>query len=136
MLNNKREKLHRDVFMMYDAKSESIGNHTHDAVVKIDELRRALTGGDVYSKSEFNTEINYLIERKYFRRYANNHVIATADGIDKILGETSYSRTGISSKKKNWYDYWWVKYLILPMVAIILGTFIIYLILWAYNLIK
>ena len=126
MLNDKREKLHHDIFMMYDAVSETTGSHTHNARVKIEELKKALTGGDVHNVSDFDTEIEYLISTGYFKRYAVNCIIATSEGIDKILGETTYSKSYLSKKEIKWYEQWWVKWVLSVLGGLVVAYLIYY----------
>ena len=130
MSNDKREKLHHDIFMMYDAASETIGSHTHNATVKIEELKKALTSGDVHQASDFDSEIEYLIAKGYFKRYAVKFIIATPDGIDKILGETSYSKSNLSEKQIKWFERWWVQWLFFPVIAGLIIAYLIYCFGW------
>ena len=91
MLNEKRKKLHGDIFRMYAAACEVLGNKTYDAPIEIEFLKEKLTGGGVHTTDAFDIEINYLIKKGLFRKYANNRVIATTEGIDEILGKTAFS---------------------------------------------
>lgn len=126
MLNEKREKLHKDIFRMYAAACESLGNRTYDAPIEVGLLKQTLTGGDAHTTEAFDIEISYLIKKGLFQKYVNNRVIATTEGIDEILGKTAFSGKTIN-KVLPWYDLWWVKYITFPIITLIVGTFILYL---------
>ncbi len=56
----------------------------------------------------------------------------SSEGVDiglKSEGEDLYAKNFRSINKKNihnWYEKWWIKYLVFPVIVILIGTFIIY----------
>lgn len=74
---------------MYSAVIDSEVNKARNAPVEIAVLKRALTSEGPYSGIDFETEIDYLIEAGYFKRYGIIHVIPTVSGMNKIWGVTT-----------------------------------------------
>ena len=96
MTNYSRQELQDDIFRMYSACIESDNNKSKKAPIDIDRLKKLLTGNK-YEESDFEAELSYLIESKYFERHANHFIIPTAHGINKIWGGTTNLPLGVGS---------------------------------------
>lgn len=62
----------------------------------------------------------------------DGQIISSGEGAKTHLETESYSGTGSveSHQYKNrvtaWYERWWIKYILLPLVVLIIGAFIIF----------
>ncbi len=125
MIDFSRQELQDDIFRMYGACIVSENGKSKNAPIDIDRLRKLLTGGESsYRQIDFETELNYLIESKYFKLYATHFIIPTAHGMNKIWGKTTNIPLDSKNETSKWWEKTWIQVIFLVGAILTVVSFI------------
>lgn len=79
-----------------------------------------------------NEKENRIKGVELYARKINNTGKITSDSYTKVVSDnysgdgevSSYSKKG---SKKHWYKKWWIEYIIFPLVVLLIGGFILFI---------